>query len=320
MRHLILAALMVVANNPLAIAAEAYPEKSIRFVVPFPPGGGADAFVRLVGGKMGEFLGQSIIVDNRAGAQGNIGTASVAKAPADGYTILLAHQGALTINPHLYRDPGFQSLRDFAPISRGMEAASILVAHPSVPVTTMKELADHAARNPGKLTYASSASLQQLLGELFKQSTKTDLVHVPYKGAGPAMNDLLAGNVGILFANPTGAMPHVKGGKLRALAVLGTRRNEALPDVPTAVEAGYPALAELVEWYGVVAPAGTPAEVIGKLNAAVVRALRSADVAGRLTALGQTPSPSTPDELAKLLRSDFERWAMVVKAANIKVE
>ena len=301
-------------------AAESYPDRPVRFIVPFPPGGGTDAFARIVGAKLAEIWGQQVIIDNRAGAQGNIGTALGARATPDGYTLMLAHQGALVINPHLYSRPGFDTLRDFAAVSRGMSSASVLVVHPSVPAKTMKELVLLAKQTPGKLTFASTASAQQLLGELFKLTTATDILHVPYKGAGPAVVDLLAGNVSMMFANPTSTVPHVKSGRLRALGVLGTKRNEALPDVPTAVEAGYPQLSDVLEWYGVVVPAATPRETIKKLNAAVVRALNSPDVAARMNGIGQTPSPSTPEEFAKQIRAEFERWGKIVKASGAKVD
>ncbi len=302
------------------IAADGYPERSVRFIVPFPPGGGTDAFARVVGAKLTELWGQQVIIDNRSGAQGNIGTAMGARATPDGYTITLAHQGALVINPHLYGDPGFDTLRDFAAVSRGMETPSILVVHPSVPAKTMKELAELAKQNPGKLTFASTASLQQLLGELFKLTTHTDIVHVPYKGAGPAVIDLLAGHVSMMFANPTSTVPNVKSGKLRALAVLGFKRNEALPDVPSAVEAGYPQFSDVVEWYGVIAPVATPRATIAKLNAGVVRALRSSAVIERLGVIGQTAAPSTPEEFTQQIRAEFERWGKVVKASGAKVD
>ena len=305
---------------PPGHAAEGYPDRPIRFIVPFPPGGGTDAFARVVGAKLTEVWRQQIIIDNRSGAQGNIGTALGAKATPDGYTITLAHQGALVINPHLYSNPGFDTLRDFAAVSRGMATASVLVVHPSVSAKTMKELALLAKQNPGKLTFASTASLQQLLGELFKLTTGTDMVHVPYKGAGPAVLDLLAGNVNMMFANPTSTVPNVKAGKLRALAVLGTLRNEALPDVPTAVEAGYPELSDVLEWYGVIAPAATPRATIAELNAGVVRALGSPDLIARLNAIGQPPSPSTPEEFARQIRAEFARWGKIVQASGAKVD
>jgi tripartite-type tricarboxylate transporter receptor subunit TctC len=303
-----------------SVAADTYPTRPIRFIVPFPPGGGTDAFARIIGIKLSDIWGQQVIVDNRPGAQGNIGTAVAAKATPDGYTILLAQQGALTINPHLYASPGFNTLRDFAAVARGTETAMVLVSHPSVPAKTMKELAAYAKQNPGKLTFASTASGQQIAGELFKLTTATDIVHVPYKGAGPAVLDLLSGNVALMFSNPTSIVSHVKAGKLRAIAVLGKLRNEALPGAQTAIEAGYPDLAQVLEWYGVVAPASTPRSMIDKLNVAIVRALGSPDVVERMNALGQTISPSGPDEFAKQIRDDFERWGKVVKASGAKAE
>ncbi|MGZ6123202.1 MAG: Bug family tripartite tricarboxylate transporter substrate binding protein, partial [Vulcanimicrobiaceae bacterium] len=290
-----LTALLAIAVAP-SWAADTYPTRPIRFIVPFPPGGGTDAFARIIGIKLAESWGQQVIVDNRPGAQGNIGCAVAAKTTPDGYTILLAHQGALTINPHLYASPGFNTLRDFAAVARGTETAMVLVSHPSVPAKTMKELAAYAKQNPGKLTFASTASGQQMAGELFKLTTATDIVHVPYKGAGPAVLDLLSGNVALMFSNPTSIVAHVKAGKLRAIAVLGKVRNDALPAAQTAVEAGYPELAQVLEWYGVAAPASTPRSIIEKLNAAIVRALRTPDVVQRMNALGQTISPSGPDE------------------------
>ncbi|MGZ5168469.1 MAG: Bug family tripartite tricarboxylate transporter substrate binding protein [Burkholderiales bacterium] len=316
---LVLTALLAIAVAP-SWAADTYPTRPIRFIVPFPPGGGTDAFARIIGIKLAESWGQQVIVDNRPGAQGNIGCAVAAKTTPDGYTILLAHQGALTINPHLYASPGFNTLRDFAAVARGTETAMVLVSHPSVPAKTMKELAAYAKQNPGKLTFASTASGQQMAGELFKLTTATDIVHVPYKGAGPAVLDLLSGNVALMFSNPTSIVAHVKAGKLRAIAVLGKIRNDALPAAQTAVEAGYPELAQVLEWYGVAAPASTPRSIIEKLNAAIVRALRTPDVVQRMNALGQTISPSGPDEFAKQIRDDFERWGRVVKASGAKAE
>ena len=306
--------------SPLAHAADVYPDRTVRLIVPFPPGGGTDGFGRILGAKLTELWGQQVIIDNRGGAQGNIGTALGAKAPPDGYTITLAHQGALTINPHLYANPGYDTLRDFAPVSRGTEMAFILVVHPSLPVKTMKDLAQLAKQNPGKLTFASSSSGPQMAGELFRLTTKTEMVHVPYKGGGPATIDLLAGHITIMFANPTATVPHVKAGKLRALGVMGPKRNEALPDVPTALESGYPDLREVIEWYGVVAPAATPRDVLAKLNASVVRALTAPDTAKRIQALGQTPNPSTPEQFGELIRSEYERWGRVVKASGAKAD
>jgi len=312
--------LLCVLGAPLGFAAQGYPDRPIRFIVPFPPGGGTDGLARIISPTLTELLGQQIIIDNRGGAQGNIGTALGARATPDGYTLTFAHQGALAVNPHLYSKPGYDTLRDFAAVSRSTEMAFILVAHPSVPANTMKELAALAKRTPGKLTFASTSAAPQLVGELFKLTTGTDMLHVPYKGAGPAVVDLLAGHVNMMFANPTSAVPHVKSGRLRALGVMDSKRNEALPDVPTAVEAGYPELGNVIEWYGVVVPAGTPRQAITKLNAAVVRALHSPDVIKRIQSLGQTPAPSTPEEFAQQIRQEFARWGKVVEASGAKVD
>ncbi|HUG76147.1 MAG TPA: tripartite tricarboxylate transporter substrate binding protein, partial [Burkholderiales bacterium] len=232
----LLASLIVALGLPLAALAQgAFPEKPVRFIVPFPPGGGTDALARVLATKLGEMWGQQVIVDNRAGAQGNIGTAAGAKATPDGYTITFAHQGALVINPHMYRSTGYDTLKDFTAVARTTEMAFIVVAHPSVPATTLKELADYARRYPNKLTFASTSAGPQIVGELFRQVTGTDLLHVPYKGAGPAITDLLGGQVTLMFSNPTSTVPHVKSGKLRALAVMDSKRNPAVPDVPSAL-------------------------------------------------------------------------------------
>lgn len=303
-----------------ASAAEAYPERPIRFIVPFPPGGGTDVLARLLGTKLTELWAQQVIIDNRSGAQGNIGTALGARAAADGHTITLAHQGALVINPHLYKETGFDTLRDFTAVSRGTATPSILVVHPSVPAKTMRELAQVAKQNPGKLTFGSTASAQHLMGEFFKLTTATQMVHVPYKGAGPAVIDLLAGNINLMFANPTSTIPQVKAGKLRALAILGSTRNEAVPDVPTALEAGFPELGEMVGWYGVIVPAATPRAIVEKLNAAIVRALTSPDLAKRIVDSGQFPSPSTQEEFSAQIRKEFQRYGKVVQVSGAKID
>jgi tripartite-type tricarboxylate transporter receptor subunit TctC len=315
-----LAALLLCALVLPAFAQERFPEKPVRFIVPFPPGGGTDALARILGAKLGELWGQQVIVDNRAGAQGNIGTAAGAKAAPDGYTLTFAHQGALVINPHLYKDPGYDTLRDFAAVARTTEMAFVAVAHPSVPARDLRELADYAKRNPGKLTFASTSAGPHIVGELFKQATGTDLVHVPYKGAGPAINDLLGGQVMLMFSNPTSTVPHVKTGKLRALGVMDSKRNPALPDVPTALEAGLPELSNVIEWYGVVVPAATPRERVQRLSADVLRVMAAPDVAERIRNIGQTPSPAGAEEFGRMMRADFERWQRVVKASGAKAQ
>lgn len=311
--------LAIALAAPLGFAAENYPEKAIRFVVPFPPGGGTDGLARTLGEKLTEMWGQPVIIDNRGGAQGSIGTALGARAAPDGYTITLAHSGSLVINPHLYSAPGYDTLKDFAAVSGGVSMPFILVVHPSVPVKTMKDLALLAKQNPRKLTFASSSSGPWIVGELFKLTTGTDMVHVPYKGGAPAMVGLLTGEVGIMFTVPFPTVPHVKAGKLRPVTLLGRKRIEAMPHVPTAAEAGYPELGDVVEWYGVAVPAATPREKIVRLNGAIVRALNSPDVLKRIDALGQYPAPSTPEAFRQRIREDFERWGKVVKASGAKL-
>jgi tripartite-type tricarboxylate transporter receptor subunit TctC len=303
----------------LAAAQPSFPAKPVRFIVPFAPGGGTDAFARTVGAQLADVWRQQVIVDNRPGAQGNIGTAAGARAAPDGYTLTLAYVGTLAINPHLYRDPGFDSLRDFSAVTRGTLEAWVLVVHPSLPVNSAKELALLAKKRPGQLTFASSASGTQLVGELFKLATGTQIVHVPYKGAGPAVIDLLAGNVQLMYSNPTAAVPHVKNHKLRALLVTGRKKLEALPTVPTAVEAGYPEL-DVLGWYGVVVPSATPQSIVVKLNEEIVTVLKSATARERMRALGQDLSPSTPEEFQDQIRKDHALWGKVVRSSGVKVD
>ncbi len=316
-RHLSIAALVAACLAGSSLAAD-FPEKAVRFVVPFPPGGGTDALARILAAKLSEYWGQQVIVDNRAGAQGGIGTALGAKAAPDGYTITLGHSGALVINPHMYDNPGYDTLKDFAPVTRGTEMPYILVLHPSVPAKSMKELAQLAKQHPGKLTFASTSAGPQLMGELFRLMTGTDMVHVPYKGAGPAVIDLLGGHVGIMFSVPSSVATHIHAGKLRALSVSGARRDETLPLVPTMSEAGFKDFGDAREWYGIVAPKGTPADVVGKLNTAVVRALNDPDVHKRLQPLAQKPVPGTAAEFDDYMRTQYVLWGKVVKATGTK--
>ena len=297
-----------------------FPEKAVRFIVPFPPGGGTDALARILAAKLTDGWGQPVIIDNRGGAQGGLGTALAAKAVADGYTILLGHSGALVINPHMYSNPGYDTLKDFAPVTRGTEMPYILVLHPSVPAKTMNELAQLAKAHPGKLTFASTSAGPQLMGELFRLMTKTDMVHVPYKGAGPAVIDLLGGHVGIMFSVPTSVNPHIRGGKLRALSVSGAKREESLPDVPTMTEAGFKDFGDAREWYGIVAPAATPADAIARLNAAMTRALNAPDVHKRLQPLAQKPVPGTAADFGDYIRTQYALWGKVVKSTGAKAE
>ena len=311
---------LAIAGPAFAADSTTFRNKPVRWIVPFPPGGGTDVLARIVGEKLTELWGQSVIIENRSGAQGSVGTAYGAKAEPDGYTLVFAHQGALVINPHLYKDPGYNTLRDFAPVSCGTQMGFILVIHPSLPAKSMKELVQLAKQRPGQMTFGSSSTGPWMVGELFKSTAAIDILHVPYKGGPPAVNDLLGGHIAMMFSNPTVAVPHAQSGKLRALAVMTEKRNDALPNVPTAREAGYPDLSNLVDWYGVAVPAGTPRETINRINASVVRALKSPEVIKRIQDAGQTPSPCTPEEFSALIKTEYERWGRIVRATGAKVQ
>ena len=319
MRYASAVTAFVLAGSAIAALAQTFPSKPVRIIVPFAPGGGTDAFSRTVGAKLSQAWGQQVLVDNRAGAQGNIGTTAGAKSPADGYTLTLAYVGTLCINPHIYKDPGFDAFKDFSAITRGTLEAWVLVVHPSLPVYSVKDLVTLAKRRPGELFFASSASGTQLVGELFKQATGTNITHVPYKGAGPAVIDLLAGNVQLMYSNPTAAVPHVKNHRLRGLVVTGKKRLDALPDLITGIEAGYPQL-DVLGWYGMVAPAATPVAIINKLNADFVAVLNAPDVRERMKAIGQELSPSTVAEFQELIRNDYALWGKVVRGAGVKAD
>jgi tripartite-type tricarboxylate transporter receptor subunit TctC len=316
--HLVAMAAILVA--PAVHGAQPFPDRPVRYIVPFPPGGGTDAFARITGAKLAEIWGQQVIVDNRSGAQGNIGTAIGAKSSADGYTLMLAHQGVLTINVAMYSNPGFDSLRDFVPVARGVATPNVLSCHPSVPARTAKELVQLATKAPDKVTYASTGAHQQLTGEVFKSATATTMLHIPYKGAGTAIVDLVGGSVNCMFSNPTSVVPHIRGSRLRGLGVIGPKRLEALPDVPNAAEFGYPQLADYVEWYGVAVPAGTAPSIVARIEAAVLKAMAAPDVLQRLNDIGQQPAPASAVEFAAQVKRDHAIWGKLVRAAGIKVD
>jgi tripartite-type tricarboxylate transporter receptor subunit TctC len=301
--------------------AQTYPSKPIRMVVPFTPGGTTDILARTVGQKMGEAWGQLVVVDNRPGAGGNIGSELVAKSAPDGYTLLMGTISTHAINASLYKRLPFDPTRDFAPVSRVGTLPNILIVHPSVPVKSVKELIELAKSKPGDLNFASSGvgTSLHLSGELFNSMAGVKLVHVPYKGSSPALADLLGGQVKIMFDNLPTALPHVKAGKLRPLAVTGTKRAAVLPEVPTVIESGLPGF-EVTSWFAVFAPAKTAKDIITKLNGEIVKILNSADVKEKLTQLGVDAAPTTPEELAAFAKAETEKWGKVVKATGASAD
>jgi tripartite-type tricarboxylate transporter receptor subunit TctC len=313
----ILASLFVLCAEAFA---QGFPARPIRIIVPFPPGGGTDVVARTVAPRMSEILGQPIVVENRAGAGGNIGTEFVARAAPDGYTLLVA-SAATAINTTLAKNLSWDLLKDFAPVVLLVHNQSLLVVHPSVPVTSVKELIVMAQAKPGQVTYASygNGSSAHLIAELFKMTAGVDLLHVPYKGAAPAVNDLVGGQVNVIFADVAAILPHVKSGKARALGIGSAKRFEGLPEVPTIAEAGVPGF-EAGGFLGLVAPAGTPPAAIEMLNGAAVKALAAPEVRERLMALASPPVGDTPAEFGRFLREQVEKWARVIRAGNIKAD
>lgn len=299
---------------------QAYPTKSVRMLVPFPPGGGTDFMARLIGRHLSEKWGQPVLIENRPGASMMIASEIVAKAPPDGYTIIMSSSNH-TINPSLYPKIPYDTVKDFAPVTLVGTSPFLLVVHPSLPVKSTKELIALASARKGQLTYASSGTggPQQLAGELFKSMAKVDITHVPYKGTGPAEVDLIGGHVQVMFATIISAAPQVAAGKMRALAITSKERSPAFPTLPTVSEAalkGY----EATSWWGVLAPGRTPPEVINKLNADIVSVLQMAEPRSRITTLGGDPVGNTPQQFAALLQEELGKWAKVIKDANIKID
>lgn len=304
--------------TPSAAVAQAYPSKPIRVVVPYAPGGATDLTARLVGQKMQAATKQNVIVENRPGAGGVIGADVVAKAAPDGYTVLVGVPAEMAILPQLQKVP-YAVARDFAPVTLAVVTPLILVVHPSLPVKSVKELVAFVRARPGQVSYASAGTggVQHLAAELLKITTKIDMVHVPYKGAGPVMPDLIGGHIPLFFSGMPPAMPHVKAGKLRPLAVTTTKRSPAAPDVPTMVESGMPGF-DISNWFAYFVPAGTPADVISRLNTEVNRGLQFQDVRDKLASVGAEAVGTTADELAKFVRAETEKFAKLIKASGAK--
>ena len=318
-RALARALALVLAVVAVTAAAQSYPSKPIRVIVPYPPGGGTDVIARILQEPLAAELGQPIVIDNRGGAAGNLGTDLAAKAPADGYTILFT-LSSHTINPKLYDKLPFDVERDFAPITLATLVPQILVANPSLPANDVKALIAYAKANPGKLNYASvgTGSPAHIAGELLKLKTGIDMVHVPYKGGGPAVIDTIGGQVQLAFVSMPAAWQHVKAGKLKALGVTSARRAVAAPDVPAIAETmpGY----VVDSWYGALAPAKTSPAAIARLNAAFARALENPQVKEKLLAQGAEAAPGTPAEFDRRIKDELAQWELVIKSANIRPE
>ena len=299
--------------------AESYPSKPIKIVVPFAVGGIADTFSRAIGAKLGEAWGQPVVVENKAGAGGNIGADFVAKSAPDGYTLVMGNIGTHAVNQSLFKSMPYDPLRDFVPIAHVLDAEGLLVVSPAVNAKTVPELIALARSQPGKMTYASGGlgTTSHLAGELFKSMAKVDIVHVPYKGNSPAITDLLGGQTQMIFATMPTVLPQVKAGRLRALAVIGPARTSAL-DVPTVAESlpGF----EVSNWIGLFAPAGTPPEIVARLNAEVQKVMRSPEIEKRLETEGAKFIPTTPQSFAAFQRAEAEKWARAIHEAHIKVE
>ena len=315
---LLLAAFLL---DPLAAAAQTYPSKPIRLICPFPPAGAVDIASRATAHELTRILGQTVAVDNKPGAGGNLGGAEAARSAPDGYTIFMTTSGIQSINPTLYAKMPFDPNKELAPVAALVSTNNVLVLHPSVQANSLKEVIALAKKEPGKLTYASSGNGTSIhmSGVMFTYMTGTDILHIPYKGSGPAVTDLLAGQVNMMFDNIPSSLPHIKAGKLHAIATTGAKRDPALPDLPTVAEAGVPGYESGV-WFGIMVPAATPKDIIAKLNAAAVQATKSPEFTKRMTDLGYNIIPGSPEDMARMLQEELKRWPPIVKKSGAKVD
>jgi tripartite-type tricarboxylate transporter receptor subunit TctC len=326
-KTIVLTLLAAVSAIALPVSAHAqqtepnWPSKPLRWIVPFPPGGAMDAIARTLGDKASRTLGQAVVIENKPGAGGNIGADFVAKQPADGYTLMITSIGMATNKP-LYGKLSYDPAKDFAPVSLLAVVPNVLVTNSTLPnVRTVADLVAAAKKEPGKLTYASAGNGTSihLAGETFNSLAKVDVLHVPYKGSGPAVSDLLGGQVNLMFDSITSAKPHIASGKLRALGVTSAKRSAALPDVPTIAEAGLPGY-EVAPWFAVFMPAGTPKPIIDKMHAALIEAMKQPDVRARFQTIGAEPIGSTPEELAVHLARESARWSKLISERGIKLD
>jgi len=319
MKKILLCSLLLAIAAPAA--AQNWPERTIRIVVPFSPGGIADTSARTISEKLGARLGQSVVIENKPGAAGNIGSEMVAKSPPDGYTLLLGYDGTIVVNPHVYAKIGFDVLKDFAPVTKLGDAGVIVVAHPTVPVKDLRELIALAKAKPGTLSYGSAGtgSSAHLACELLSQRTGTDLVHVPYKGGGQAIADVVGGQIPLACTAVAGASQFMKTGRLKGLGLSSLKRASGAPDVPTFIESGLPGFV-VDSWVGILAPARTPRPIVDRLYAEITALLQTPEVRERFAVLGIEPVGNSPDEFGAQIRADLERWGPVVKKANIRIE
>ncbi|HTD91558.1 MAG TPA: tripartite tricarboxylate transporter substrate binding protein [Burkholderiales bacterium] len=321
MRLLSFAVMLTMYAFATSAQTQNYPSRPIRFIVPFPPGGGNDVMARIVGQKFTDAFGQQVVIDNRGGAGGNIGTEIASRAAPDGYTLFLGGVGSHGTNPGLQSKLPYDPVKDFAPVSQIASAALVVVSNLALPAKSISELVQYAQSRPGQINYASSGtgSIAHLSVELFNSMAKIKLQHVPYKGTGPALTDLLSGQVQLLFNSALSMLPQIRGNRVRALAVTSVKRIAPLPDVPTIAESGLPGY-DATSWYGVLAPARTPRTIIDKLNAEIVRAVRAPELSNRLQSEGALPVGNSPEQFAAFIQRELDRWAKVIKEAGIKVE
>jgi tripartite-type tricarboxylate transporter receptor subunit TctC len=331
MKRSLLAALLFCAAFQLTLSVEssaqaasapgAYPNKPIRLIVPFPPGGATDIIGRTLAQKLVTQLGQTVVVENRPGAGGTLGSSELMKAAPDGYTLLLGTTSTHSIAPHLYKNLGYTAERDFTPISEVATATNVLVVAPNLQVADVRQLVALARAQPDKLNYASSGNgtIVHLQSELFKQASNTKITHVPYKGTALAMPDVMSGQVQMIFDSIVSAIPHINGGKVRALAVTSSKRSPLLPNVPTVIESGLPGY-EVNTYFGLFAPAKTPSDIIDRLQREVAKAVQSADVKERFASQGAESVGGTPAQLSSLIASESEKWKRVIETANVKLD
>ena len=305
----------------LPAAAQNFPTKPLRLICPFPPAGAVDIASRATANELSKILGHPVAVENKPGAGGNLGVLDVARSAPDGYSMVMSTSGIQAINPALYAKMPLDPNKELAPVAPIVSLSNVLVVHPSVPAKSVKEVIDLAKKDPGKWTYASSGNGTSIhmSGAMFTQLTGTDIVHIPYKGSAPAIIDLLAGQTNMMFDNIPSALPHIKSGKLRALATTGAKRDPALPDLPTVAEAGVKGYESGV-WFGIMVPAATPRDIVMKLNAAAVQATKAPEFVKRMTDLGYNIIPGSPEQMASMLKEELARWAPIVKASGAKVD